>query len=157
MRSRPRSAPTGPNSGVRLVLDTNTAVSGLLWLGGPPARLIDVAEAGRIEVFSSTALLAELHDVLTRPKFAGQLAKRGLNAIEVFDGYAALVSQVVSTVTPRVIERDPDDDHVLACALAARASLIVSGDRHLLDLDAYRGIPIVTAGQAIALMEQESN
>jgi len=50
---------------------------------------------------------------------------------------------------PRVVANDPDDDHVLACALAAQADLIVSGDRHLLGLGGnYQGIAIVTPAQA---------
>jgi len=57
--------PTGPGSGVRLVLDTNTALSGLLW-GGMPGRLIDAAIAGHIERAASVPLLAELHGVLSR-------------------------------------------------------------------------------------------
>ena len=48
-----------------------------------------------------------------------------------------------------MIERDPDDDHILACALCAKAQLIVSGDSHLLDLKAYQGIPIRTASVAV--------
>ena len=39
---------------------------------------------------------------------------------------------------------DPDDEIILACAIDGKADLIVSGDRHLLDLDEYRGAPIVT-------------
>ena len=74
---------------MRLVLDTNTALSGLLW-GGTPGRLIDAAVAGRIELASSAALLAELQGVLTREKFARQLANRGLTVDDVFDGYAGL-------------------------------------------------------------------
>lgn len=54
--------PIVPNNDVRLVIDTNTAVSGLLWNSGPPARLIDAAETGRITLASSTALLPELQD-----------------------------------------------------------------------------------------------
>ena len=54
----PRSRLIGPGSGVRLVLDTNTALSGLLW-GGTPGRLVDAAEDGRIELASSVGLLAE--------------------------------------------------------------------------------------------------
>jgi len=51
---------------------------------------------------------------------------------------------------PRVVRNDPDDDHVLACALAAQANLIVSGDRkHLLPLGSYQGIDIVTAAEAL--------
>lgn len=54
---------------MRLLLDTNTAISGLLW-GGTPGRLIDAALAGEVELASSLALLAELQGVLCRAKFA---------------------------------------------------------------------------------------
>jgi uncharacterized protein len=54
---------------VRLVLDTNTVVSGLIW-GGVPGQLIDAAAAGTVQIISSVPLLGELHDVLFRKKFA---------------------------------------------------------------------------------------
>jgi uncharacterized protein len=133
---------------VRLVLDTNTALSGLLW-GGTPGRLIDAAQAGSLELASSAALLAELHGVLLREMFAKQLSSRGLTVGDVFGGYAALVVIVTPAVIAPTIARDPSDDHVLAAALAAQANLIVSGDAHLLDLKSYQGMTIVTA--AIAL------
>lgn len=129
---------------MRLVLDTNTALSGLLW-GGTPGRLIDAAEAGQVELASSAALLAELQGVLSREKFAKQLAKRGITVADVFDGYAAMVTLVAPAVIAPTITRDPADDQVLAAALAARADLIVSGDAHLLDLKSFKGIEIVTA------------
>jgi putative PIN family toxin of toxin-antitoxin system len=133
---------------VRLVLDTNTALSGLLW-GGTPGRLIDAAEAGQVELASSAALLAELQGVLSREKFAKQLAKRGITVADVFDGYAAMVTLVAPAVIAPTITRDPADDQVLAAALAARADLIVSGDAHLLDLKSFKGIEIVTAAAAV--------
>lgn len=133
---------------MRLVLDTNTALSALLW-GGTPARLLDAALSGRIELASSTALLAELQGVLLRPKFNGPLASRGLSAAEVFDGYAALVQLVTPAGLALTVTRDPADDQVLAAALAAHADLIVSGDAHLLDLKRFQSIPIVTARDAL--------
>lgn len=135
-----------------LVLDTNTVLSGLLW-GGTPGRLIDAAEAGDIALASSPALLAELQGVLSREKFAKQLARRGLTVADVFDGYAALVTIVTPAAIAPTIQRDPADDQVLAASLAAQADLIVSGDAHLLDLKRFHGIEILTATQAIARIE----
>lgn len=139
-----------PNSTVRLVLDTNTVVSGLLW-GSPPGQLLDAAEQPRLELAGSTALLAELQGVLARPKFARLLDGRGLDVMDLFDGYAALLVHVTPEAMARV-SRDPDDDHVLACAIKARADLIVSGDHDLRVLGRFQGIPIVTATQALAML-----
>ena len=56
---------------------------------------------------------------------------------------------------PRVIEQDADDDHVLSCALAGKAELIVSGDKHLHSLGGeYQGIRIVTPAQAVQLIDR---
>jgi len=51
------------------------------------------------------------------------------------------------------IDLDPEDDEVLACALAARADLIVSGDHRLLNVKAYQGIPIVSVAEALSRIE----
>jgi predicted nucleic acid-binding protein len=51
---------------------------------------------------------------------------------------------------------EPDDDHVLACALAAKAEIIVSGDRHLLDLREYQDIPILNTADALQRLEAKS-
>ena len=111
---------------LHLVLDTNTALSGLLW-GGTPKRLIMAARAAEVTLFCSVPLLEELGGVIHRKKFTQPLTARGLKAEELFNGYAALCR----IVEPLQIQRtsiDPDDDAVLATALAAPADLIVSGD-----------------------------
>jgi uncharacterized protein len=133
---------------VRLVLDTNAAVSGLLWHGNP-GKLIDAAQAGSLILCASAPLLAELHGVLGRQKFATHLQIRGLTATQIFEGYAALTTVVVPAIIPSVIIDDPDDDAVLACAVAAKADLVVSGDPHLAKLVQYEGIPIVAPVEAV--------
>lgn len=139
---------------MRLVLDTNTALSGLLWQG-TPGKLIDAAKRQEVTLFSSAPLLVELHGVMARAKFADALAERGLSAQTLFEGYAALVQLVKPGRIAPVIMRDPADDEVLACALAAQADLIVSGDKHLLDLGgAYQGIRIVTPAEAVQLLNR---
>ena len=105
---------------------------------------------------SSTPLLAELQGVLARAKFAAQSVSRGVRSADLFEGYAALVGNGAPLSTRRVVPTDPDDDHVIACALAAHANAIVSGDRDLLDLADFRDIPIRTPRQALATIEQTS-
>src|SRR5205085_11520244 len=87
----PRSAPPARSGelNVRLVLDTNSAVSGLLW-SGPPSQVIDAAIVGTVSLFTSGVLLDELLDVLQRPKLARRLALRGLRAHELLAEYAKL-------------------------------------------------------------------
>ena len=134
---------------MRLVLDTNTAVSGLIW-GGVPGRLLDAAAAGTAQIISSVPLLEELHDVLFRKKFAAQLAEQAVDAADLFEGYAALVQLVVPAVISPVILADPDDDIVLATAVACGADLIVSGDAHLLGIGEFQGIPVLTPSAAVS-------
>ena len=133
---------------MRLVLDTNTAVSGLIW-GGVPGQLIDAAAAGTVQIISSVPLLGELHDVLFRKKFTVKLAEQGVDAAELFEGYAALVELVDPADIGPVILADPDDDIVLATAVAGGADAIVSGDAHLLGIGEFRGMPIVTPAAAV--------
>jgi predicted nucleic acid-binding protein len=72
-----------------------------------------------------------------------------LTATQIFEGYAALTTVVVpAMISPAIID-DPDDDAVLACAIAAKADLVVSGDPHLVKLVQYEGFPIVAPAEAV--------
>ena len=114
-----------------------------------PGRLIDAAAAGTVQIISSVPLLDELHDVLFRKKFATQLAIQGVDAADLFEGYAALMQLVVPADIGPVILADPDDDIVLATAVASDVEAIVSGDAHLLGIGEFRGMPIITPAAAV--------
>ncbi len=137
---------------MRGVADTNTLVSGLLWHGSP-RQVLDAARQGALQLFTSPALLAELEDVLGRPTFAQRLQKAGVTAMQLVQGYAALATLVQPATVPAVIADDPDDDAVLACAVAAQAEVVVSGDHHLLDLKTHEGIGIVTAADLLVRLQ----
>ncbi len=141
---------------MRLVLDTNTALSGLLWLG-LPGKLIDAAQNGQIELATSTALLAELQDVIGRAKFSKQVAARGISAAELFEGYAALSILVTPAIITPTIVTDPPDDLVLGTALAAQADLIVTRDGKLRNLKSFHRIPIVHATEALHRIQQKQS
>ena len=139
---------------MRLVLDTNVVASALLW-GGIPRRLLQAGNERRIHLFTSIPMLEELTDILGRRKFEKKIAASGFSVEGLIDRYAELASLVQPTAIPPTILEDPDDDHVLACALVAHADMIVSGDHHLLDVKIFSGIPIVTVAQAILRIESK--
>jgi uncharacterized protein len=134
---------------LRFVLDTNVVVSALVW-GGVPYKLIEAAAAGDIELVTSPALLVELRDVLSREHLASRLAQQQSTVEQAIALYAELAVSVTPLATPRVVVGDVDDDQVIAAAVAARADLIVSGNRkHLLPLGSHQGIDIIAAAEAV--------
>lgn len=141
---------------MRLVVDTNVVVSAFLWQG-TPGRLLEMAGEKEVRLFASRALVDELAEVLGRKKLSKSVAATGLTAPQMLTNYRKVVTLVAARPLPRRVSPDADDDAVLAAAKAARADLIVSGDRkHLLILKRFAGIPIVTAAQAVALVEATS-
>lgn len=133
---------------MRLVADTNVVVSGLLWLG-KPGRLLEAAASGALTLYTSVALVDELDGTLRAAKLAPRVQGSGLTVDELLRRYLDVAIVVAAEPIAPAVLADPDDDHVLACALAAHADLVVSGDADLLDLRSYQGIPIVAAAEAL--------
>jgi uncharacterized protein len=133
---------------VRAAIDTNVLVSGLLW-HGTPHELIEEARSGTLILLSSPALLAELAEVLEEAKFDAILKRSRTSPERCLADIQTLAVVVAPEPLPTPVCRDPDDDEILALALAAQADLIISGDTDLLALKAFRSIPIVTPAEAL--------
>lgn len=141
---------------MRLVLDTNIVLSALLWRG-TPYRLLETIrnQHPSLQLYSSPVLLEELTEVIARPAFSKQLNSIGKTVRQVLTDYIEIVDLVEPIEIPQVV-RDPDDDHVIACALAAKADLIVSGDKDLLDLNSFQNIPILTPAEALRRIQAQT-
>ena len=133
---------------MRVVLDTNVVASALLW-GGTPERLIRAADEEGLELFTSEALIAELAGILERPKFAAKLAELNSSPAELVARYREIAEIVEAATIQEAQLRDPDDAAVLACALAARAEAIVSGDADLHAVGTYQAILILTLADCL--------
>jgi putative PIN family toxin of toxin-antitoxin system len=137
-------------SELRTVIDTSVVVSAVLLPRSIPRQAFDTA-ATRGRLLVSAATVAELDDVLRRPKFDRyvQEAKR-LEFLAAL-AYAAEVVAVTEIVNEC---RDPKDDKFFELALGGRASHVISGDADLLVLHPFRGIPIVTPQDFLASLQE---
>jgi len=129
---------------MKAILDTNVLISAYVFPGGRPEAVYRLALEGRLEIGTSRTLLAELGRVLGQ-KF-GWIPDRVEAAVAQMTRIAAVVepSEVV-----QVIRADPLDDRVLEAARAFDADVIVSGDRHLLDLGTWSEIEIISPAEFI--------
>ena len=130
---------------MRLVLDNNTLISAIGW-SGPPRQILFALREGKHSLIISLALLDELTRVLTYPKLL-PIATHPL--LPVILEWLHRSEHLVASEPITVIREDPADNLVLEAAVAGNADAIVSRDRHLVKVQSFRGIPIVTA-QAFA-------
>jgi putative PIN family toxin of toxin-antitoxin system len=117
----------------RAVLDPNVLVSAFIsQRGGSPDRIVRAWREGAFELVVSHQVIAELTDVLARPKFARQSAEG--RAESYIAALAADAVHIDDPPAPPAVSVDSSDDYLIALAQAARADVIVSGDSHLTQL-----------------------
>ena len=123
---------------MKVVLDTNVLVSGMLWKGNPE-KILHAWKAGKFELITFLATLAELQRVLRYPRIA--------MPEDMIKEWIDLLLENSTVVDPKIridaIKNDPPDNRFLECALAGNADYIVSGNNHLLDLREFKGIKII--------------
>ena len=129
---------------LRVLLDTNVLVSGLIGRAAPPRQLLDAWLDGRYTLVTSLYQVQELDHVLAYPRIASRLA---LSAAELETILAALLSQaevVAAQCDLPNVTRDPKDDPLVAAAVLGRVDYLVSGDQDILELEAYEGVKTIT-------------
>jgi len=124
---------------IKVVLDTNVYISGILF-NGPPREVISVAIRGAIAVYISPAILDECKEVLGREKFGFTPARISVIAGEI----ESITTLVVPGKHYSVVSRDSDDNIIIDCAIESKAEFIVTGDNDLLSMGRYRHIAIVS-------------
>ena len=128
---------------IRTVIDTNVIVSAILF-GGIPGELISLWKSGHIQPLASKDIIDDYIKVLTYPKF--KLSEKEINYI-LYNEILPYFEVVTLKPGQAIIQKDPSDDKFLHCANAGRASVIISGDQHLINLKSYGKIKILTPSQ----------
>jgi len=122
---------------MRIVLDTNVLVSGIFF-SGPPFEILKAWGEGKLEFVLTVEILDEYYRV------AAALGKRfpEIDVSAFLDMVTANSDVVNAVVLPGPVCDDPDDDKFIACAIAGKTRIIVSGDKHLLNVDGFRKIRV---------------
>jgi len=136
---------------LRVVADPGVLVSAVLTRTGPPAELIDRWREGEFDLVVSPKLLGELEEVLLRPKFRPSVSEDDVR--DYVDGLLAEALVVTDPDEPPAVTPDPDDDYLVALAVAAGADVIVSGDAHLTELE-NPPTPVVTPRQFVDRLDR---
>jgi putative PIN family toxin of toxin-antitoxin system len=128
---------------VKVVIDTNVLISGLLF-GGTPGKLITLWQKRVIKPMASKDIIYEYLRVLTYPRF--RLDEEEINFI-LYREILPYFDIIDAPCGERVIAEDPADDKFIHCALAGDAAYIISGDQHLLVLKVHHKIKILSPAE----------
>ena len=137
---------------LRAVLDVNVIVSGTIVKKGTPQELLRALREQQWNLVSSLEILSEIQRVLNLPKISRRydLTPQDIrDVLQLLETRAAVVPGRLKI--PRTA-RDPDDDHILACAIEGHADYVVTGDQDLLSLERYREIPIISPAAFAGLL-----
>ena len=125
----------------RVVLDTNVLISAALRPKGPPRTVVDAVRAYNGVLLFSDETFDELRSRLYRPKFDSYVDREGR---ALYLAQLEAVSEWVSISGAKLGCRDPDDDKLLETALMGEVDCLITGDRDLLEMSSFHGIPILT-------------
>ncbi|MBS3071590.1 putative toxin-antitoxin system toxin component, PIN family [Candidatus Pacearchaeota archaeon] len=130
---------------MRLILDTNVFISGIFWEGNFCSQLIDKWKNKEVKLVSSLEIVGELIETLKNFKIfmPESMIEEWKNLI--------LNNSIITQPSTKIdiIKEDPEDNKFLEAAVDGKADLIVSQDKHLLNLKEYQGIKILNPEEAI--------
>jgi len=141
---------------LRIAIDTNVIVSSILSRKGAPAELLNAWRERRFLLLTSSAIVAEVRAVLQYPHIRKKYPVNDNDVEQVITllEHDALLVTGEAEVTGSIPD-DPKDEMVLACAVDGEADVIVSGDHHLIDLESFLDIPIMTPRQFLDQLRQD--
>ena len=139
---------------MKIVVDTNVIVSRLMSPAGTPARVLRLWREAAFDLLVSSAILDEYQRVVHYPSVRVRIWLSDDGLAQFLAGFRRFGLFVEPDPLPLVVQADPTDDMFLACAVSGGADYVVSGDRHLLQVREYRGIPILSPAVFLAVLER---
>ncbi len=138
---------------LRVTPDTQVLIQAAISHKGAAGQILAAWAAGEVEILTCDQILAEYRETLRSPHIRDRYAHVTGAAIAAAAAALREYSTIVTVADiPQVVREDPDDDGVLACAVAGGADYVISRDHHLRQLGVYQGIPIVTAESFLPIL-----
>ncbi len=142
---------------IKAVLDTNIFVSSILAPSGNCAQVIRLWTEGKFILCVSDEILNEICKVLAYPSI---LKRHRLDEKEILEFISYI--RDYSFVTPGrisldIVKEDPSDNKFLECAVEAKAEYVVSGDSHLLCLNSYENISIISPAGFLKIIHRDAS
>jgi uncharacterized protein len=141
---------------MRVVIDTNVVVSRYLSSHGAPAQIFDAWHEKRFDLLVSEPILGECERALKYPHVRMRHHLSDGQIAEIIEQFSELAKMVAPITSIAAVAADPDDDKFIECAVEGRASYIVSGNKHLYDLQEYKGIQIVKSVEFLMVLERQA-
>jgi putative PIN family toxin of toxin-antitoxin system len=138
---------------MKVVLDANIFISALISNQGNPAKILEKWQNREIEVVISPAILAEIQRVTGYKRLHKKyqrIREEREGLLEDLRGFATLIEPQKKL---SVVTSDESDNRYVECAVESGASYIVTGDPHLLNIDTYKGVVIITPATFVALLD----
>lgn len=139
---------------MRIVIDTNVLVSAFLSSHGSPAEVFREYERGSFDLLVTEPILTEYQQALKYPKVQAHHQMSHAEVASVIETFrrAAIVVMPQVPVQPNLA--DKDDIKFFACAVAGEGEYIVSGDRLVQDVGAYRGIQVLSPSLFLTVLKE---
>ncbi len=126
----------------RVVVDTNVFISS--FFGGNPRKIIDLWKSGEITLCLSKPIVDEYIEVLRR---LGLQNEKEIEELLSLFAHGFHVAFTAKTPELHIVEKDPDDNMFIECAVALKAGFVVTGDKALKAIQDYMNIKIVSPSE----------
>ena len=143
---------------MRIVLDTNVLISALLSPRSNSTQILRFVIDDAVSLVISRNIIDEANRVVRYPKLVKLLEKNGIKPDEIaftIEKLSKIASVTPGELTLDVIQDDPSDNEIVACAVEGEADFIISGDHHLTELKEFRGIMILNPATLLAIVKRE--
>jgi len=128
----------------------------MIW-GGLPAEIVEAGEDSRISIILSEEIVGEIARTLAYPRLREIYEGAGVSREGLVETVLRIGQLVEVTSKVNVIQEDPADDKFLECALDGHADYVVSGDDHLLKIEHYQRLRILSVRQFLKLLEESED